>query len=66
MKKMVLTILAVLILIFSSLFIYYITIERREQTNSTDENFIDTQEIVTEIDNLTIHEDDEIDIGKMI
>lgn len=66
MKKMVLTILAVLILIFSSLFVYYITIERPEQTNSTDENFIDTQEIVTEIDNLTIHEDDEIDIGKMI
>jgi len=66
MKKIVLTVISVLILVFASILVYHITNEDPKQSNQIEQYQVSTDEISLEIDNLTMDENDEIEIGEMI
>jgi uncharacterized protein YxeA len=67
MKKIVLTVLFVLILILSSVLIYHaITNEPVKVKQTIDDENVTSSDISNEIDDVLLEEDDEIDIGDMI
>ena len=67
MKKIVLTVLFVLILILSSVLIYHIAINEPVKVKQTiDDENVTSSDISNEIDDVLLKEDDEIDIGDMI
>jgi len=67
MKKMLLAVISVLILILSSALIYHVaTNEPTEIDQTIDEEDIALSDISTEINDVLLDEDDEIDIGDMI
>lgn len=67
MKKIVLTVLFVLILILSSVLIYHIAINEPVKVKQTiDDENVTSSDISNEIDDVLLEEDDEIDIGDMI
>ena len=67
MKKMFLTGLSVLILILSSVLIYHVATNEPVNVDQTiDEEDITVSDISSEIDDVLLEENDEIDIGDMI
>lgn len=67
MKKMLLTIISVLILIFSSVLIYNITTDEAVDIDQTTDGVtVDVSDVSSEIDNFLLDENNEIDIGEMI
>ena len=67
MKKILLTVLSVLILILSSVLIYHLaTNEPVEDDQMIDGGDIMVSDISSEIDDVLLEENDEIDIGDMI
>ena len=66
MKKLLLTVIVILILIFSSVLVYHLATTSSHQTNKNNIALDTTAEISTEIDELFLEENDEIDIGEMI
>ncbi len=67
MKKILLTVLSVLILILSSVLIYHLaTNEPVEDDQIIDGEDITVSDISSEIDDVLLDENDEIDIGEMI
>jgi len=67
MKKIVLTVLSVLILIFSSVLIYHVATYNPVKVDQTiDEREDVSLDISSEIDDVLLEETDEIDIGDMI
>ena len=66
MKKMILAVISVLILLFSSVLIYHvfsedtIEIDQGDETDDTVDNFMN------EVDESLLNEDDEVEIGEMI
>jgi len=66
MKKMLLTIISILIVFFSSILIYHIFSEDSIEVNQTDERYDTTEDVMNEIDESLLDEDDELDIGEMV
>lgn len=67
MKKILLTVLSVLILILSSVLIYHLaTNEPVEDDQIIDGEDITVSDVSSEIDDILLDENDEIDIGEMI
>ena len=66
MKKMLLTIISILIVFFSSILIYHVFSEDSIQVNQTDERYDTTEDVMNEIDENLLDENDELDIGEMV
>ena len=67
MKKMVLTIISVLILILSTVLVYHILTDETVELNQTTDGEYDTlTDISVEIDEVLLDEYEEIKIGEMI
>ncbi len=66
MKKMLLTIISVLILLFSSVLIYHVFSEDSIKIDQTDEKEDTTENVMNEIDESLLDENDEVDIGEMV
>ena len=66
MKKMLLTIISILIVLFSSILIYHVFSEDSIEINQTDEKLDTTEGVMNEIDESLLAEDDEVDIGEMV
>ena len=66
MKKMLLTIISILIVFFCSILIYHIFSEDSIEVNQTDERYDTTEDVMNEIDESLLDEDDELDIGEMV
>lgn len=66
MKKMILAVIAVLILLFSSVLIYHVFSEESVEIDQGDETQDTTDDIMDEIDESLLDEDDEVEIGEMI
>ena len=67
MKKMLLTVISVLILVLSSVLIYHIVTDESIEVNQTlDGEYYTLADISSEIDDVLLDEDNEIEIGEMI
>lgn len=66
MKKMILAVIAVLIILFSSVLIYHVFLEESVEIDQDDETQDTTDDIMDEIDESLLDEDDEVEIGEMI
>jgi len=66
MKKMILTVIAVLILLFSSLLIYHVFSEKSIEIDQGDETEDTVDNVMNEIDESLLNEDHEVEIGEMI
>jgi len=66
MKKILLAIIMFLIIIFSAVLINHITSKENIEINQDDEIKNTTDELLSEIDEIIINEDEEIEIGEMI
>lgn len=66
MKKMILAVIAVLIILFSSVLIYHVFSEESVEIDQGDETQDTTDDIMDEIDESLLDEDDEVEIGEMI
>ena len=67
MKKLLLTMITVLILVFSSVLIYHISTDESVDFNHAEDGDDDTlTDISSEIDEIILEENDEIDIGEII
>jgi len=66
MKKMILTVIAVLILLFSSLLIYHVFSENSIEIDQGDETEDTVDNVMNEIDESLLNEDHEVEIGEMI
>jgi len=66
MKKMLLTIISVLILLFSSVLIYHVFSEDLIKIDQTDEKEDTTENVMNEIDESLLDENDEVEIGEMV
>ena len=66
MKKMLLAIISILIVLFSSVLIYNSFSEDSIEINQTDEKLDTTEGVMNEIDESLLAEDDEVDIGEMV
>ena len=66
MKKILLTLLFIMIVIFSSVLIFNILSEDSKKVEIDDEPNYSTEEIMGEINNNLLDEDDEIEIGEII
>ena len=67
MKKMLLTIIGVLIIVLSSVLIYHISTDNHVVVNQiVDGEDVNLSDVSNEIDNVLLDEDNEIEIGEMI
>ena len=66
MKKMLLTIISVLIVLFSSVLIYHVFSEDSIKIDQTDEKEDTTEDVMNEIDESLLDENDEVEIGEMV
>ena len=66
MKKMLLTIISVSILLFSSVLIYHVFSEDSIIIDQTDEKEDTTENVMNEIDESLLDENDEVEIGEMV
>lgn len=66
MKKIILTVISVLILLFSSILIYHVFSENSIEIDQSDETGSTTDNVMNEIDESLLNEDDEVEIGEMI
>ncbi len=67
MKKILLTVISLLILVFSSVLIYHIvTNEVVDNDKTGDEEYDTLPDISNEIDDFLLDENNEVDIGEMI
>ena len=66
MKKILLTVISVLILLFSSVLVYHIVSEDSVDIDQGDQIKDTTSDILDEIDESLLEEDDEVEIGDMV
>ena len=66
MKKMILAVIAVLILLFSSLLIYHIFSENAIEIDQGDETENTVDNVMNEVNESLLNEDNEVEIGEMI
>ena len=66
MKKMILAVISILILLFSSVLIFHVFSEDSVEINQGDETKYTTDDVMDEIDDSLLNEDDDIEIGEMI
>lgn len=66
MKKMILAVIAVLILLFSSLLIYHVFSENSIEINQSDETEDTVDNVMNEVNESLLNEDDEVEIGEII
>ena len=63
---MLLTIISVLIVLFSSVLIYHVFSEDSIKIDQTDEKEDTTEDVMNEIDESLLDENDEVEIGEMV
>lgn len=66
MKKILLTIISVLIILFSSVLIYHVFSEDSIEINQGVEKEDSTDDVMNEIDESILDENDEVKIGEMV
>ena len=66
MKKMILAVIAVLILLFSSLLVYHVFSENSIEIDQGNEAEDTVDNVMNEVDESLLNEDDEVEIGEMI
>lgn len=66
MKKILLSLIAVMILVFSSVLIYHVSTDDSITISQTDEKGNTTEDVMNEIDESILSEGDEVEIGEMI
>ena len=66
MKKILLTIISVLVILFSSVLIYHVFSEDSIEINQGVEKEDSTDDVMNEIDESLLDENDEVKIGEMV
>lgn len=66
MKKILLTIISILIVLFSSVLVHHVFSEDSIKIDQTDEKEDTTENVMNEIDESLLSEDDEVEIGEMV
>jgi len=66
MKKILLAVISVLILLFSSVLIYHVFSEDAIEINQNGETEDTTDNVMNEIDESLLNEDDELEIGEIV
>ena len=66
MKKILLTVISILIVLFSSVLVHHVFSEDSIKIDQTDEKEDTTENIMNEIDESLLSEDDEVELGGMV
>jgi len=66
MKKILLTVISVLIILFSSVLVYHVFSEDSVKIDQGDQTKDTTDDIMSEIDESLLEEDEEVEIGEMV